>query len=77
MSFTHYVPEEDFVITSHSDRGDAWLVDNAPLPPADVDDLKVPYGNAWIKTLEEFERLYAKAKNDGLVLGPIEVAKDE
>ena len=70
LIFTYYapdddIPEEAFEITSNSDRGDLWLVSNADTTTeGDVDEL--PAGNFWVKTKNEFERLYAKAVADGL-----------
>jgi hypothetical protein len=72
LIFTHYAAEEDFLITSGSDRGDLWLVDNADTtsaaPEADIDEVPIVVGNSWIKDRAEFERLYAKARADGLTV---------
>ena len=72
LSYTHYLPQCDYLITSHTARGDAWLIDNVGQPaPDDLDDARVPNGSSWVKTRGEFTRLYEAARADGLMVGDI------
>ena len=61
------IPEEAFGITSGSDRGDLWLIDNTDTTSlaAEGEEL-IPAGAAWVETRQEFEQLIQKATADGL-----------
>jgi hypothetical protein len=78
LSFTHYVHlSEDFLITAESDRGALWLIDNTDttVDVASVHEL-APVSYAWVETREQFERLFEKAKLDGLSV-ELTVEQDE